>query len=211
MQLIELKPEETALIVIDPQNGAYHEDGTLAQSGVDITEPRATIPRIKRLVELCRAAGIPDVWTRQLHYAEDRARMAHRIQHHTLKRKRLAFQAGTWDSEFVDELKPLVTAETQVIDKHKWSAFYGTRLSPLLRILGARLLLVCGGTTNACVESTVRDAFMRDFDVMVVGDCVAGVNPKWHEAALETWAMYIGEVVDLAEVEEQLSAREQAA
>jgi len=166
------------------------------------------VPRIRQLVELCRARGIRDIWTRQLHYPQDAARAAHRIQHHTLKRKRIAFQAGTWDAEIVDELKPLLTPETHVIDKHKWSAFYGTRLEVLLRILGTKLVLVAGGTTNACVESTVRDAFMRDYDVVVVRDCVAGVNQEWHEMALQVWELYVGEVVDLAEIEAQLGTRQ---
>lgn len=209
--MVELRPEETALLVIDLQNGAYHPDGTLPASGVEVDGLRATIPPIERLVGLCREAGIPDIWTRQHHYPEDRGRSAHRIPHHTLKRNRVAFQAGTWDAEIVDELRPLITPETQVLDKHKWSAFYGTRLEPLLRILGTRLLLVCGGTTNACVESTVRDAFMRDYDVVVVRDCVGGVNPAWHEAALEVWDMYVGQVVDLAEVAAQLEVGERAA
>jgi ureidoacrylate peracid hydrolase len=92
-----------------------------------------------------------------------------------------------------------------VIDKHRWSVFYGTRLDPLLSILGTRLLIVCGAATNTCVETTVRDAYMRDLDVVIVSDCVAGVNTVWHETALEVWTQYVGELVTCEELVQGLT------
>ena len=202
--MVAIDPREAALIVVDPQNAFCHPDGTLGQSGVDVSGLVATLPHIEALIRTCRAAGIRDIWTRHYNMVEDRGRDAHKIKPHTLKRKTIACQPGTWDSEIVDALKPLITADTRIIEKYKWSAFYGTGLEPLLRILGTRLVIVCGTTSNACIETTIRDAYMRDYDVVIVKECVAAVRPDWHEAALEVWAHYIGEVVSLAQFQGML-------
>jgi len=202
--MVKIDPQEAVLIVVDPQNAFCHPDGTLGQSGVDVSGLVATLPHIEALIRTCRAAGILDIWTRHYNMAEDRGRDAHKIKPHTLKRKTIACQPGTWDSEIVDALKPLITEDTRIIEKYKWSAFYGTMLEPLLRILGTKLVIFCGTTSNACIETSIRDAYMRDYDVVIVKECVAAVRPDWHETALEIWAHYIGEVVTLAEFRDML-------
>lgn len=204
--MIEIDPSESVLLVIDPQNAFCHPDGTLGQSGVDVSPLVETVPRIAELIKTCRAAGIRDIWTRQYNFPQDRSRDAHRIKPHTLKRSRIACQPGTWDAEFVDALKPHIADASHIIEKYKWSIFYGTGLDPLLRIWGTKLIIVCGTTSNACIDTSVRDAYMRDYDVVIVKDCVGGVRQDWHQMALEVWAQYVGEVVTLAELSERISA-----
>ena len=199
--MLKIDPAKSALIVVDPQNAFCHAEGTLGQSGVDVSKLVGAVPNIAELVRRCQSAGIADIWTRHYNFVLDEGRDAKRIQPHTKKRKTIACQPGTWDSEFVDDLESLVTERSQVIEKYRWSAFYGTRLEPLLRILGARLLIVCGSTTNACIEATVRDAYMRDYDLVMVKDCIAGVRQDWHESALEVWSHYVGEVVELSDLQ----------
>jgi ureidoacrylate peracid hydrolase len=206
--VVELVPSETALLVIDAQNAFCHPGGTLGRSGVDIAPLAAILPNVARLVRLCEGQGIATIYTRHTNHLVDEGRSRHRIAPHTAKRATVAAQPGSWDAAFVDELDTLVTPSTHVIEKHRWSAFYGTRLDPLLSILGTRLLIVCGATTNACIDTTVRDAYMRDFDVVIARDCVAGVRQDWHEAALAVLAHYAGEIVDLSELAAQLAPDE---
>ncbi|WP_069804991.1 cysteine hydrolase family protein [Thermogemmatispora onikobensis] len=196
----QIDPRETALLVIDVQNAFCHPRGTLGLSGVDTGPLAAIIPHIRRLVEVCKVCGIPDIWTIQHHFAEDCTRELHRITPHTQKRARIACQPGTWDAEIVAELQPLIDERSHLIEKHKFSAFYGTRLEVLLRILGRRLLLITGTTTNACIDTTVREAYMRDYDIVVVRECVGGIDPAWHDMALAVWERYIGAVVSLDEL-----------
>ena len=198
---IEIDPADTALLVIDLQNGFVHPEGTLGLGGVDVSPMQATIPKVRRLVTVARERGIPDIWSRQFHYPQDRTRDAHRLQPHVLKRPRPACMPGTWDAEIVDDLRDLVRPDTEIIDKHKFSCFFDTRLHSLLRILGTRMLIVCGTATNTCVEGTIRDAYMRDFDVVVASDAVSGVNAAWHASALEVWARYFGVVLTVDEIE----------
>lgn len=202
--MVEVVPEEAALLVVDPQNAFCHPDGTLGRSGVDVAPLAAVVPSIARLVRLCEARGIPAIYTRHTNHLVDKGRDRHRITPHTAKRATVACQPGSWDAEFVEELHPLIAPAAHVLEKHRWSAFYGTRLDPLLRVLGTRLLIICGTTTNACIDTTVRDAYMRDFDVVVPRDCVAGVRQDWHQAAVAVWAHYAAEVVALDELAGQL-------
>jgi ureidoacrylate peracid hydrolase len=201
----DIDPKETALLIIDAQNAFCHPEGTLGISGADMAALTAVVWPIHRLVQLCKAHGIPDIWSIQHHLPEDVTRAQHKIQPHTSKRARVACLPGSWDAEIVDELKPLIDGHSHLIEKHKFSVFYGTRLEVLLRLLGRRMLLVCGTTTNACVDTTVREAYMRDYDVVIVRDAVGGVNPAWHEMALAVWARYVGAVVSLQDIERALA------
>jgi ureidoacrylate peracid hydrolase len=197
---LKINVEDTALLVIDAQNAWLHPEGTLGLSGVNMTLLTSIVAPLRRLIQACKACGIPDIWTVQVNFDVDRARALHRITHHTLKRARVACLRGSWDAEIVEELKPLLDARSHVIEKHRFSAFYGTRLEVLLRMLGRNTLLICGATTNACVDSTVRDAYMRDYDVIIVRDCVGGVNREWHEVAISVWQQYFGFVGSLDQV-----------
>jgi ureidoacrylate peracid hydrolase len=78
---------------------------------------------------------------------------------------------GNWDAQITDDLAP--SPGDIVIDKSRPSSFYGTRLEPLLTARQVRSLVVCGVTTNICVETTVRDAHQRGYDTVVVGDATA--------------------------------------
>lgn len=204
--MIELVPAETALLVIDPQNAFCHPDGTLGRSGVDVAPLAAVVPRIVELMRACEAREIPVICTQNTNHLEDAGRARHRIEPHTAKRATVASQPGTWDAELVAEVRDALPDGAHVLEKHRWSAFYATRLDALLQILGTRLLIVTGTTTNACIETTVRDAYMRDFDVVIPRECVAGVRRDWHEAALAVWDHYVGEVVTLDEVLDQVAA-----
>ena len=59
-------------------------------------------------------------------------------------------------------------------------------------MLGTEALLVCGATANACVETTLREAYLRDYDVVAVTDCIAAVRPEWEPTAHAVWGQYLG-------------------
>ena len=76
------------------------------------------------------------------------------------------------------------------------SGFYGTELEALLRLLQARRLVVAGVATHSVVESTVRDAADRGFEVSVLADVCAAADPAVHQAALASMRL-IADVVGL--------------
>ena len=76
-----------------------------------------------------------------------------------------------WGTDILDELAPI--DDDTVLYKTRFSGFYRTELDELLKGSGIKHLIVTGCTTSICVESTVRDAFFRDYHCVVLEDCTA--------------------------------------
>lgn len=202
----EIEPRETALLVIDMQVGFCSPGGSVERGGVDITPCREVIPHVRALVESCRAAGIPDFWTLQHHYAEDATRARHRIPHHTTRGVAPPCLNDSEDAEVVPELADLLpVARTRQVYKHRFGSFHDTRLETLLRMHDTRMLIICGVTTSLCVETTCREAYMRDYDVVVAGDAVATYTRSFHEASLRLIGTFIGAVLSTRDVLRRLS------
>jgi ureidoacrylate peracid hydrolase len=201
-----IDPRTAALLVIDMQNAFCHPEGTLGISGVDISDCAATIAPISALIAAAVDADVPVIWTFQEHLPEDRWRARRQLPAHTAKRARVAALAGTWDAEMVEELAPLAKDSSLVIRKHRFGAFYQTRLDLLLRMLGRTALIVTGVTANACVETTMREAYLRDYDVVAVFDAIGGIDERWKTVASEVWGQYMGTVVNSTDVLAWLSA-----
>jgi nicotinamidase-related amidase/catechol 2,3-dioxygenase-like lactoylglutathione lyase family enzyme len=195
-----IDPRRSALLLIDMQNAFCHPEGTLGISGVNVAPARETYGQVRALAEAFGAAGVPVIWTRQVHLARDAGRDAKTLASHTAKRKQTSALSGSWDSQLVDELADLATDPTFVITKHRFGSFYETRLQALLSMLGVKALFVAGVTANACVETTLREAYLRDYDVVAVTDAIAAVRPQWLGVAEEVWAQYFGVLATTGEV-----------
>jgi ureidoacrylate peracid hydrolase len=193
-------PKSTALLVIDMQNGFCDPKGGLSKAGLDVSAMTAVVPNVARLVESCRALGLPIMWSIQQHLPEDTTQRTRRVPSHIQKRKVAPpTPRGTWHAELVPAMKEVSRADDYFIVKHRFSMFYSTTLDSLLRMLAISHLIVSGVATNVCVESTVRDAYFRDYDVTVIEDCVAGTMLDLHEATLKNVEIYLGELVSLDE------------
>ncbi|MBI4207294.1 MAG: isochorismatase family protein [Betaproteobacteria bacterium] len=208
MVLDALELKTSALLVIDMQNAFVHEKGTLGVSGVNTRRLAAVVPAMKALIERCQAAGMPVIWTVQEHFEKDAVRAKKKIAAHTAKRKQVSALAGSWDAAIIDELKELAAADPSlVVHKHRFGAFYATRLEQLLRMLGTQTLFITGTTTNACVETTVREAYLRDYDVVAVTDCISGVNEEWEQTALKVWNQYFCVLAESAQIADWIGAQ----
>lgn len=194
--------DRPALVVIDMQNGFCHPDGSLGRAGAPIASCRAAIEPVGRLLAAAREAGLPVIFTRFVYAADhaDGGILVHELRPNLKAGRSLV--AGEWDSQIVDDLQP--RAAEIVVDKNRFSAFVGTDFDDILRRLDVRTLIVCGVTTNMCVESTVRDASQRDYRVYVVRDAVAELDPTRHEPALRAIAFGFGYVVDQDAIERAL-------
>lgn len=195
-----IDPKHTALLVIDMQNGWCNPGGAMTRAGVDMSNQQAIVPNVCRLVQVCRGLGCTIVWCHQEHLPEDITQTTRRIESHLAKRNILPAPRGTWDAEIVDPLKALAQPEDYHVVKHRMSMFYATTLECLLRMRAIRHLIICGVSTNVCVESTIRDAYFRDYDITVIEDCVASSFPDLHQATLKNVRIYFGEVASLSEL-----------
>lgn len=163
----------------------------------------AMIPRIVGLVDACRAQEIPVIHVKMValpNGASDsvawiRMRMRASGDPQGLRNGVWAFTvAGTWGAEFVPELTP--APEDIIIPKFRSSAFYETNLNLVLRSRGIKTVLVCGCTTEGCVESTVRDAGFHDYLAVVVSDCVGSDVPELHTASMFVMSAYRADVIN---------------
>jgi nicotinamidase-related amidase len=187
-----LVPGKTVHVVIDDQNDFLHADGWYAAHGVDISHMQRVIEPTKVLNEECRRRGVPILWTRHGSRGIDDGGsfMAKRV----LLRDG-GLRIGTWGYEVIDELG--VQADDWFVEKTRLSAFFQTNLEQLLRALGAETVLITGVLTNQCVGATCKDAMFRDFEPIVVEDCVGTATPHLHAPAIEMIDVGWGQVNSL--------------
>jgi ureidoacrylate peracid hydrolase len=190
-----IAPGEATLLVIDVQNDYCHADGVFGRAGKDLTAIQAAVERIEGLVAAARRAGVPLIWVRTEHdrWTDSAAWLSREV-----RAAGTICAPGSWGAEFY-RVQP-APGECVVV-KHRYSAFVGSRLPVVLRGLGRRTLVLTGVTTNVCVESTARDAFMRDWPVALVEDCAAALTKGEHEAAVHNVRTYFGRVLDAATLE----------
>jgi ureidoacrylate peracid hydrolase len=182
--------ENTALLVIDMQNGFLEAGGSMAAIGLPHTELRPALAGCVTLVAAARAAGVPVIFTRYVYLPDySDAGLLPTVLVPAMKEAN-ALTAGSWDAEIVGELEP--AAGDVIIDKARPSSFYGTRLEPVLTNNQIRSLVICGVTTNICVETTARDAGQRDYLVHVISDATAEFDQERHAHALNTIGFTFG-------------------
>jgi biuret amidohydrolase len=188
----------TALLALHFQNENCHPDGKV-RLGLAEADPRreALLAAAARLFAGARAKGLPLLHVRLALRADgaDHGRNAPLFRRQT---ELGAWIDGTWGAEFHDALKPL--AGEFVVTHGRNSAFYASRLQEHLDRLRPARLIVAGVSTTFAVESTVRDAVDRGFEVLVARDACATGDPAMHEASLKALAL----LAEIAEVDEIL-------
>lgn len=196
-----LDPARTAVLAIDPQNSFLHPEGLIARNGGDVGMMVSTVPYIRQIVTAGREQQIQDIWTQHVHYPNDAKWTRHQIIPHSYR-----WDAGptalkdTWESEFVDELKDLAESSREVIVKHRFSAFLDTRLDTVLRMRDVRMLILTGMATTHCIECTARDAYQRDYDVIIASEAVAALSQEGHKASLRIMDQVFGKVLPVDDV-----------
>src|SRR3954451_4005577 len=176
---IVVDPGATAIIVVDMQNDFAAPGGMFDRAGIPIDAIQAIVEPIRVVLDLGRAAGMRSVFL-QMQFASDLSdagppeapngikprplRVGEPMQTPTGESGRTLVE-GTWNTEIVTAVKP--EPDDLVVAKHRYSAFFETDLDRLLRVTGVDTLIFTGATTSVCVESTLREAFYRDYRCVV--------------------------------------------
>ncbi|AIC16895.1 cysteine hydrolase family protein [Nitrososphaera viennensis] len=196
-----------ALVVIDVQNGFVSKGGSYDLLGMETAHYQQVVPKIARLISLCRDAGVPVFYTQAVREKSgiDLLTRSHKILPKAREeriRKRPICVRDTWDAGIVDEIKP--APEDHVVVKRRDSAFHDTEIGVWLKSLDVDTLLFCGIDTSICVETSLRDAFNNGYDVVLVSDATASGNRKHFESTLEIVKDYYGFVMDIDELARSL-------
>ena len=174
--------------MVDVQNDFCADGGHFERSGIDVKPSQEMVPRLDWLVSRAREAGVQVVIVQAIY--DDKY-----IGPAELDRRRRSDSEwprcveGTWGADLY-QLRP--GPGDIVVRKHRYSGFVGTDLDLVLRSRGIRTVVVTGVATDVCVEATARDAFMRDYYVVVVTDCTAATTPSVQAATLDRLAAYFG-------------------
>ena len=183
---MELDPAQTAVVVVDMENGFCHPDGSLYAP-----DSEAAIEPVRELVERAREAGASVVFTRDVHppgQFED----AHyydefdRWGEHVLE--------GSWEAELVDELTP--ADDDLVVEKHTYDAFHETQLDGWLGAHGIKDLVICGTLANVCVLHTASSAGLRDYRPILAEDAIGFIEADHHAYAVEHADWLFGETAE---------------
>ncbi len=201
---IPLVTDKLALLVIDMQN-VFCAQGALLET----SEAREIVPNINLIAEICRSLSIPVIFIRHVTMAKggdiknqllffDQEKHADIIEQLT---------PGHWGCAIWDDLE--VKEKDLILEKCRFSAFLpgSSQLERLLRSLEKDTIIVTGTRTNICCESTVRDAMMLDFKVIVVGDATAALDKIDHQNSLDMMGEIFADVVSAGYLVEELILR----
>jgi nicotinamidase-related amidase len=166
-----------ALLVIDIQASTFINDSK-ERAIQNMSGFRDRMLESRKVIDCARATGIPVIFIQEIH-RRDLVDFGRELD-------------GQEDIHCLDDdpqtevaIKELGFKQNDyLIQKRRYSAFFGTDLEILLKGLGVDTLLLCGGLTDVCVHYTFVDAHQHDYFCRVIEDCVAGSALEPHEAAL---------------------------
>jgi nicotinamidase-related amidase len=169
-------------LVIDTINDFLTPDSTGAAKPLAVeAERRGAMAHTRQAIERLRAAG-SDIAFAHVAFSSDYRELPVRSKSFASFRRNRTAQLGTWGTEIVAGL-PREPQDLRIV-KHRISAFYGTALEAILRTREVRRIYVSGITTIAGVQSAVRDAHDRDFEVFVIEDCCSSLDQAEHDASI---------------------------
>jgi len=184
-----LRPSAAALMIIDMQRDFLEPGGFGESLGNDVGLLRRTIAPTRRMLAAARRAGLMVIHTREGHRADladlapaKKARGNPSLaigDEGTMGRLLVRGEPG---HDIIPELYP--APGEPVIDKPGKGAFYATDLEAILKHRGIEQLIVCGVTTEVCVNTSVREANDRGFDCLILEDCVGSYFPEFQDFGL---------------------------
>jgi len=179
-----MDPKKTAVVLIEYQNDFTSPGGTLHDTVRPVMESTNMLDNTRETVERARALGAtivhaPITFTPDYHELSNEP---YGILKGVVDSK--SFRKGTWGAEIVETLAPQ-DADIVVEGKRGLDAFASTNLDFILRSRGITDVVLGGFLTNCCVESTMRTAYEKGFNVITLTDCTATVSEDEQRLATE--------------------------
>lgn len=180
---LQMNPKTTALVLIEFQNDFTTPDGVFHEGVKGVMESNNMLANTVDVATKSRAAGVTMMHA-PITFAEGYRELTNRpygILKGVVDNK--AFRQGSWGAAIVDVLKPQ-PQDIIIEGKRGLDAFPSTNLDFILRSKGIETVVLAGFLTNCCVESTMRSAYERGYDVITLKDCTAALSQEEQNLAL---------------------------
>jgi ureidoacrylate peracid hydrolase len=178
-----LNPKTTAIVLIEYQNDFTTSGGVFHAAVKDVMQANGMLGNTIAMVDKARAAGA-SIMHVPISFAAGYPELGshpYGILKGVLENR--AFRKGSWGAAIVDALQPQ-EGDIVIEGKRGLDAFLSTNLDFILRSRDIRTVALAGFLTNCCVESTMRSAYERGFEVITLIDCTATLSDAAQQAAL---------------------------
>lgn len=197
-----------ALVLVDLQNAFCHPDGSWARRGMRVLSIDTVVAEAVSVTRLFRQRGWPIICTR-MQYSADYADAGLLVNsQNPMIRELNGYVAGSHDAQLVEEIARELPSDVHMLTKTRYDPFVCTHILDLTNLLAVDRFFVAGVLTNVCVESFVRSAFDRDFQVTTLSTATGSYSCEAHAQALANCARHFGEVKDTETVLKELAAHD---
>jgi len=215
---LEIDPQRTTVMVIDMQNSGARGGLNELLYG-DVTAGQKAIDPINRIAGASRESGRKVIYVAHVLSPDLReiggpdsvlwvkSFLVRMYREHPEWRDKMCLR-GTWGAQIREEIKP--QEGDIIVEKSRNSAFWGTNLDAILRTLDTRYIVFAGALTNACVESSLRDAYQLGYFSILVPDACVASSPLNEEATIFNVSHGFGWVSSSENFEKALKQREEA-
>ncbi|MDR1392373.1 MAG: cysteine hydrolase [Bifidobacteriaceae bacterium] len=179
-----MQPKTTALVLIEFQNDFTAPGGALHDAVAGSMRTTSMLANTVETVAAARQAGVTVVFA-PIQFAPGYFEIAstpYGILAGVVASN--AFVKGSWGAAFDDTLLPQA-GDIVLEGKRGLDAFGSTNIDFILRSKGIETVVLAGFLTNCCVESTMRSAYERGFEVVTLTDCVAATSDEEHDSAIK--------------------------
>ncbi len=186
---LPFEAKSTALILVDMQRDFVEPGGFGEALGNDVNLVRSAIEPCMAVLEIARNIGLTIIHTREGHRPDlldcppaKLTRGGQTFIGNDSPKGRILIR-GEYGHDIIPELYPI--SGEPIIDKPGKGAFYQTDLHLILQSQKIKTLIICGVTTEVCVNTTAREANDRGYECIIPEDCVASYFPEFQKYALE--------------------------